>query len=99
MRGLAVMKEWGYPVILDVTHALQLPGAEGARSGGQPQFIETLARAGVAAGVDGILMEVHDNPSRALSDGSNALDLKRFKPLARRLRDLGRFVRQLDQLS
>jgi 2-dehydro-3-deoxyphosphooctonate aldolase (KDO 8-P synthase) len=99
MRGLAVMKEWGYPVILDVTHALQLPGAEGARSGGQPQFIETLARAGVAAGADGIFMEVHDNPSRALSDGSNALDLKRFKPLARRLRELGRFVRQLDQSS
>src|SRR5207248_10231222 len=57
MRGLAVMMEWGYPVILDVTHALQLPGAEGARSGGQPQFIETLARAGVAAGADGIFME------------------------------------------
>jgi 2-dehydro-3-deoxyphosphooctonate aldolase (KDO 8-P synthase) len=96
MRALAVMREWGYPVILDVTHALQLPGGEGAKSGGQPQFIEPLARAGVAAGVDGIFMEVHDNPSRALSDGSNALDLKRFKPLARKLRDLGRFVRQLD---
>jgi len=95
MRGLAVMKEWGYPVILDVTHALQLPGAEGTRSGGQPQFIEPLARAGIAAGVDGVFMEVHDNPSRALSDGANALDLKRFKPLVRRLRDLGRFVRKL----
>ena len=90
------MKEWGYPVILDVTHALQLPGGEGTRSGGQPQFIETLARAGVAAGADGIFMEVHDNPSQALSDSSNALDLKRFKPLARKLRDLGRFVRKLD---
>src|SRR2546422_1204505 len=65
MRGLEVMKEWGYPVILDVTHALQLPGGEGARSGGQPQFVEPLARAGVAAGVDGIFMEVHDNPSRS----------------------------------
>ena len=96
MRGLAVMKEWGHPVILDVTHALQLPGGEGTRSGGQPQFIETLARAGVAAGADGIFMEVHDNPSQALSDSSNALDLKRFKPLARKLRDLGRFVRKLD---
>ena len=96
MRGLTVMKEWGYPVILDVTHALQLPGGEGTRSGGQPQFIETLARAGVAAGADGIFMEVHDNPSQALSDSSNALDLKRFKPLARKLRDLGRFVRKLD---
>jgi len=95
VRGLAVMRELGYPVVLDVTHSLQLPGGEGTRSGGQPQFIETLARAGVAAGVDGIFMEVHDRPARALSDGANALLLRRFKPLAARLRDLGRFVREL----
>jgi 2-dehydro-3-deoxyphosphooctonate aldolase (KDO 8-P synthase) len=95
MRAIAVMKEFGYPVILDVTHALQLPGGEGRRSGGQPEFIETLARAGVAAGADGVFMEVHDNPARALSDGANALDLRYFKPLARRLRDLGSFVRAL----
>lgn len=95
VRGLAVMKAWGYPVILDVTHALQLPSGEGKRSGGQPQFIETLARAGVAAGVDGLFMEVHDRPSRALSDGANALDLARFKPLTIKLRDLGRFIRKL----
>lgn len=95
MRAIAVMKDFGYPVILDATHALQLPGGEGRRSGGQPQFIETLARAAVAAGVDGIFMEVHDHPARALSDGANALDLKLFKPLARNLRDLGKFVRAL----
>ena len=95
MRGITVMKDFGYPVILDVTHALQLPGGEGKRSGGQPQFIETLARAGVAASVDGVFMEVHDHPSHALSDGANALDLKLFKPLAKRLRDLGKFVRSL----
>ncbi len=95
MRGIAEMKAWGYPVILDVTHALQLPGGEGGRSGGQPQFIEMLARSGVAAGADGVFMEVHDHPARALSDGSNALDLGRFRPLAARLRDLGRFVRKL----
>lgn len=94
-RGIAIMKEFGYPVILDVTHALQLPGGLGKRSGGQPQFIETLARAGVATGVDGVFMEVHDRPTRALSDGANALDLKLFKPLAKRLRDLGKFVRTL----
>lgn len=93
MRGLAVMREFGYPVILDVTHALQLPGGEGTRSGGQPQFIETLARAGVAAGVDGIFMEVHDRPAQALSDGANALDLSRFGPLLARLRKLAQFVR------
>jgi 2-dehydro-3-deoxyphosphooctonate aldolase (KDO 8-P synthase) len=95
MRGLAVMKEFQVPVILDVTHSLQLPGGEGKRSGGQPQFIEPLARAGVAAGVDGIFMEVHDRPARALSDGANALDLRHFKPLVARLRDLGSFVRKL----
>ncbi len=95
VRGLAVMREFGYPVVLDVTHSLQLPGGEGTRSGGQPQFIETLARAGVAAGVDGVFMEVHENPPRALSDGPNALVLRRFKPLAKTLRDLAAFVRKL----
>lgn len=97
MRGIGVMREFGYPVILDVTHALQLPGGEGQRSGGQPEFIETLARAGVAAGVDGIFMEVHDRPSRALSDAANALEWRRFKPLAKELRDLGQFIRKLGQ--
>ncbi|HKS95094.1 MAG TPA: 3-deoxy-8-phosphooctulonate synthase [Terriglobia bacterium] len=96
MRGIAILREFGYPVILDVTHSLQLPGGEGTRSGGQPEYIEPLARAGVAAGVDGIFLEVHDNPPRALSDGANALHLKRFKPLVERLRALGRFVRGLD---
>jgi 2-dehydro-3-deoxyphosphooctonate aldolase (KDO 8-P synthase) len=95
MRSLAVMGEWGYPVVLDVTHALQLPGGGGGRSGGQPQFIETLARAGVAAGVDGIFLEVHNDPARALSDGANALPLRAFQPLARRLQQLGEFVRRL----
>jgi 2-dehydro-3-deoxyphosphooctonate aldolase (KDO 8-P synthase) len=95
MRGLAVMREFGYPVVLDVTHSLQLPGGEGERSGGQPQFIGTLARAGVAAGVDGVFMEVHENPARALSDGPNALHLRRFKPLVKTLSDLAAFLRRL----
>jgi 2-dehydro-3-deoxyphosphooctonate aldolase (KDO 8-P synthase) len=95
VRGLKVMKEFGYPVILDVTHALQLPGGEGKRSGGQPQFIETLALAGVAAGVDGIFMEVHDRPASALSDGANVLPLAQFNSLAKKLRDLGCFTRRL----
>jgi 2-dehydro-3-deoxyphosphooctonate aldolase (KDO 8-P synthase) len=95
MRGLAVMRSWGYPVVLDCTHALQLPGGQGRQSGGQPQFIETLARAGVAAGADGVFMEVHDNPDKALSDGPSALELRKFAPLAKRLRDLGRFVRKM----
>jgi len=95
IRGLAVLKGFGFPVILDVTHALQLPGGEGHQSGGQPQFISTLARAGVAAGVDGLFMEVHNRPEQALSDGANALPLRQFKDLMRDLRDLGRFVRNL----
>jgi 2-dehydro-3-deoxyphosphooctonate aldolase (KDO 8-P synthase) len=95
VRGFAVMREFGYPVVLDVTHSLQLPGGEGTRSGGQPQFIEPLARAGVAAGANGVFMEVHDRPERALSDGPNALHLRRFKPLVKKLRDLGAFVRRL----
>ena len=95
-RGLAVMRELGYPVIFDVTHSLQLPGGQGSRSGGQPEYIEPLARAGVAAGVDGLFMEVHDNPARALSDGSNALPLGRFNPLISKICRLGKFVRKLD---
>jgi len=95
IRGLAVMKGFGFPVVLDVTHALQLPGGEGRKSGGQPEFISTLARAGVAAGVDGLFMEVHNRPEQALSDGANALPLRQFKRLATNLRDLGRFVRKL----
>jgi len=99
IRGLAVMKGFGFPMVLDVTHALQLPGGEGHKSGGQPQFISTLARAGVAAGVDGLFMEVHNRPERALSDGANALPLRQFKDLMRNLRDLGEFVRNLQPRS
>jgi len=93
-RGLDIMKGFGFPVILDVTHALQLPGGEGRKSGGQPQFISTLARAGVAAGIDGLFMEVHNRPERALSDGANALPLRQFERLVRDLRDLGTWVRK-----
>jgi len=93
IRGLAIMRDFGFPVILDVTHALQLPGGEGGKSGGQPQFISTLARAGVAAGVDGVFMEVHNRPEHALSDGANALPLGQFEALARSLRGLGKWLR------
>ncbi len=96
IRGLAVMRELGYPVILDVTHSLQLPGGQGSKSGGQPQYIEPLARAGVAASVDGLFMEVHDNPSRALSDGANALPLAKFGSLMKKISSLAKFVRKLE---
>jgi 2-dehydro-3-deoxyphosphooctonate aldolase (KDO 8-P synthase) len=74
-RSLPIMQGFGCPVVFDVTHSLQLPGAQGQSSGGQPQFIPHFARAGVAAGVDGLFMEVHDDPEKALSDGPNALGL------------------------
>ena len=79
MRGLAIMREFA-PVVFDATHSVQLPSAgDGAQSGGQPQFIPVLARAAVAAGVDGVFMEVHDDPAQAKSDGANALDLKKLR--------------------
>jgi len=81
MRGLAIMREFGWPVIFDATHSVQMPGAAGSASGGQPQFIAPLARAAVAAGVDGIFVEVHEAPERALSDGPNALRLDLLGPL------------------
>jgi 2-dehydro-3-deoxyphosphooctonate aldolase (KDO 8-P synthase) len=80
-RSFPIMQGLGCPVVFDVTHSLQLPGAQGQSSGGQPQFIPHFARAGVAAGVDGLFMEVHEDPARALSDGPNALRLSLLAPL------------------
>ena len=85
MRGLAIMRGFGWPVIFDATHSVQLPGAAGTASGGQPEFIEPLSRAAVGAGVDGIFVEVHEAPERALSDGANALRLDRLGALWQKL--------------
>ncbi len=93
MRSLVILRDLGYPVVLDVTHGLQLPGGAGSSSSGQPQFIEPLARAGVAAGVDGIFLEVHEQPERALSDGPNALRLDLLPELLARLRQLDALVK------
>jgi len=92
-RGLPTMRDLGYPVVLDVTHSLQLPGAQQGASGGQPQFSEPLARAGVAAGVDALFFEVHDNPEAAKSDGANALHLDLLPALLKKLRALSKLVR------
>jgi 2-dehydro-3-deoxyphosphooctonate aldolase (KDO 8-P synthase) len=75
MRGLQTMRELGCPVIFDATHSVQMPGGQGATSGGQPEFIPALSRAAVGAGVEGVFVEVHEEPARALSDGANALRL------------------------
>lgn len=93
MRSFPVLKAFGYPVVYDVTHSVQLPGGQGHASGGQPEFIETLARAGVATGVDGIFLETHDNPATALSDGANALPLSQLAQLLSRLKQLSTMVR------
>jgi len=85
MRGIAIMRKTGYPVVFDATHSVQLPGAAGTASGGQPEFIEPLACSAVAAGADAVFIEVHENPSKALSDGANALRLELLGPLWRKL--------------
>ena len=94
MRSFAVLRKLGYPVVFDVTHSLQLPGGLGHASGGQPEFIETLARAGVATGVDGLFIETHDNPPAALSDGPNALQLAQLPELLSRVKELSTLVRR-----
>lgn len=98
MRSFPIMRKFGYPVVFDVTHSVQLPGGEGKSSGGQPEFIEPLARAGAAAGIDGIFLEVHDHPERALSDGSNALPLDHFRPLIKKVLTLSTLVREWEIL-
>jgi 2-dehydro-3-deoxyphosphooctonate aldolase (KDO 8-P synthase) len=87
MRSLPIMRKTGYPVVLDATHSVQLPGADtaGAQSGGEPEFIFPIARAGVAVGCDGLFVEVHPNPSRALSDAASQLRLDRLDELLRQV--------------
>src|SRR4026207_1562375 len=92
MRSFPIMKEFGVPVVFDVTHSLQLPGGLGDATGGQSEYIEPLARAGVACGVDAVFMEVHDCPEKALSDGPNALPLERLQPLLYMIRDIHQLV-------
>lgn len=93
MRGLKIMRDLGWPVIFDATHSVQLPSGTGAASGGQPQFIEPLSRAAVAVGIDGLFVEVHDDPEHALSDGANALRLDLLPELWRRLRAVDTLVK------
>jgi 2-dehydro-3-deoxyphosphooctonate aldolase (KDO 8-P synthase) len=93
MRGLKIMRDSCWPVLFDATHSVQLPGGAGSASSGQPEFIETLARAAVAAGVDGVFVETHDHPEKALSDGPNALRLSLLPAFWRRLRALDALVR------
>jgi 2-dehydro-3-deoxyphosphooctonate aldolase (KDO 8-P synthase) len=92
-RAFPMLRALGYPVVFDVTHSLQLPGAGGGVTAGLAQYIEPMAQAGVGAGIDGVFMEVHEEPSRAKSDAANALRLDRLEPLLRRLVALDKIVR------
>jgi len=92
MRSLPVMRELGCPVIFDATHSVQLPGGAGGSSGGQRQFIAPLARAAVAAGIDGMFMEVHPDPDKALCDGPNSMPLAEVEGLLATLLEIHRVV-------
>ncbi len=96
MRSLVVMRELGYPVMFDATHSLQLPGGLGNASGGDRKYIPALARAGVAAGVDALFMEVHEDPDHAKSDGPNSLKLEDFEGLLRVVKRLDALVREAE---
>jgi 2-dehydro-3-deoxyphosphooctonate aldolase (KDO 8-P synthase) len=95
MRSFPIMSEFGVPIVFDVTHSLQLPGGLGNATGGLSQYIEPLARAGVACGVDAVFMEVHDTPERAPSDGPNMLPLARMGPLLESLRAIHELVSRM----
>ncbi len=94
MRSLAIMRETACPIVFDATHSVQLPGGQGATSGGQREFVPVLARAAVAVGISGIFMETHPNPAQAMSDGPNAVPLARMRELLATLIDLDRIVKK-----
>jgi len=94
MRSLAILRETGCPVVYDATHSVQLPGGQGASSGGQREFVPVLARAAVAVGIAGLFMETHPNPEKALSDGPNSWPLAKMKSLLEQLRDIDALVKR-----
>jgi len=94
MRSLAILRETGCPVVYDATHSVQLPGGQGASSGGQREFVPVLARAAVAVGIAGLFMETHPNPEKALSDGPNSWPLAKMRDLLATLRDIDALVKQ-----
>ncbi|MDX5333513.1 MAG: 3-deoxy-8-phosphooctulonate synthase [Gammaproteobacteria bacterium] len=95
MRGLAIMRETGCPVVFDATHSVQLPGGQGSCSGGQREHVPVLARAAVAAGISGLFMETHPDPAKALSDGPNAWPLPHMQGLLETLKELDDVVKRL----
>lgn len=96
MRSIAIIKDFGFPVVFDATHSVQLPGGSGTSSGGQREFVEHLSRAAVAAGANGVFMEVHPHPESALCDGPNSLPLDQVRPLLGMLKKIHRLIRSAD---
>ena len=99
MRSLAIMRNTGAPVVYDATHSVQLPGGQGASSGGQREFVPVLARAAIAVGIAGLFMETHPDPANALSDGPNAVPLKHMKALLEQLQALDRVIKSQPRLE
>jgi len=93
MRSIAIMKGFGFPVVFDATHSVQLPGGQGTCSGGQREFVSHLSKAAIAAGADGVFMEIHPDPDAALCDGPNSMPLSDVEPLLRMLKDIHGLVR------
>ena len=93
MRGLAIMRELGYPVVMDATHSVQIPGGQGTSSGGQSQYVPHMARAAAAVGIDALFLEVHDNPAEALSDGPNMVKLDNLEKLLTDVLAIDKIVR------
>jgi len=94
MRGLAIMRELGYPVVMDATHSVQIPGGKGTSSGGQSQYVPHMARAAAAVGIDALFLEVHDDPSKALSDGPNMVRLDHLEALLADVLAIDKIVRK-----
>ena len=94
MRGLAIMRELGYPVVMDATHSVQIPGGKGTSSGGQSQYVPHMARAAAAVGIDALFLEVHDDPSKALSDGPNMVRLDQLEALLADVLAIDKIVRK-----
>ncbi len=93
MRGLAIMRELGYPVVMDATHSVQIPGGQGTSSGGQSQYVPHMARAAAAVGIDALFLEVHDQPAEALSDGPNMVKLDQLEGLLTQVLAIDKIVR------
>ena len=94
MRGLVIMAKFGYPVIFDATHSVQLPGGKGTSSGGDREFVPHLSRAAAGVGIDGLFLEVHPDPDRALCDGPNSIALNKLEPILERIKEIDRIVKK-----